>query len=334
MRFIGGLFYNFYSKYFPNVAIVLLLLTLYRIFRKRVRLVTRTSKLFYLDKKDLLMSPRSRRPLLVIAVAILVILLVPWTRRKVRAPIVLQPQTEVRLEAPEDAIVAEVLAGEGDAVRAGQPIFRLASPESRARTIELQTEKERLEREMNGAGQTGDAAGFFEAQRRRAVVEAAISSDVARRERLIVRSPIDGRILTPRLEDLRGRSVAAGTTLAEVGDCRTLRGDVAVPERRLDDLAPGAPVIAMIPGRVPFAVRGHIASISAATLGQPSTVTTGDPNYPTGRPDQFVARVLFENSDGSLRPGMAGRAKIYSKRASPVANVWRVLRRWIQTVVW
>ena len=62
MAFIGGLFYNFYFKYFPNVAVLLLVLTLLRLFRKRVRLVTRTARLFYLDKKDLLMSPEAASP--------------------------------------------------------------------------------------------------------------------------------------------------------------------------------------------------------------------------------------------------------------------------------
>ena len=62
MRFIGGLFYNLYARYFPNVAVVLLVLTLYRLFRKRVRLFTRTARLFYLDKRDFIMSPRARRP--------------------------------------------------------------------------------------------------------------------------------------------------------------------------------------------------------------------------------------------------------------------------------
>jgi putative peptide zinc metalloprotease protein len=324
MRFIGGLFYNFYSKYFPNVAIVLLLLTLYRIFRKRVRLVTRTGKLFYLDKKDLLMSPRSRRSLLVAAVVIVAILVVPWTRRKVRSPIVLQPRIEVRLEAPEDAVVAEVLAAEGDAVRAGQPLFRLTSPEAGARSIELSTEKNRLEREVIAAQQSGEMARFFDAQRRKTSVDSALLSDAARRERLVVRSPIDGRVLTPRLADLRGRSVAAGTTLAEVGDCRTMRADLTV----------GAPVTALLPERAPFPIRGRVVSISPATLGQPATRSASDPTYSTGRPDQFVARALFENPEGDLRPGMVGRAKIYSKRASPVADGWRILRRWLQTVIW
>ncbi len=118
MSLIGGLFYNFYSKYFPNVAVVLLLLTLWRLFRKRVRLVTRTARLFYLDKKDLLMSHRSRKPLLIAGAALALVLLVPWTHRKVRTEIRLRPSTQVSLVAPEDAIVVEVLANEGEVVAA------------------------------------------------------------------------------------------------------------------------------------------------------------------------------------------------------------------------
>ena len=38
MRFIGGLFFNLYDRFFPDAAGVLLALTLYQIFKKRVRL--------------------------------------------------------------------------------------------------------------------------------------------------------------------------------------------------------------------------------------------------------------------------------------------------------
>src|SRR5262249_47688491 len=67
MRFIGCLFYNFYEKFFPNIAIVLLTLTLYRIFRKRVRLVTRTLRLVYLDKKELIMAAQHRGKVFAVA---------------------------------------------------------------------------------------------------------------------------------------------------------------------------------------------------------------------------------------------------------------------------
>jgi putative peptide zinc metalloprotease protein len=335
MAFIGGLFFNFYSKYFPNLAVLLLILTLLRLFRKRVRLVTRTARLFYLDKKDLLMSSRSRRPLLAAATLLLVLLLVPWTHRKIRADVVLRPATRVTLEAPEDAVVAEVLAGEGKTVAAGDPILRLASPAAQAAGVELAAEKRRLEKEASRARGESLPAGAYRAEQQTASVDSALASDAARRERLLVRSTIAGTVLTPRLEDLRGRFVSAGAALVEVGDCRKLQGDLDFTERRLDEVAPGEDVTALFAGRPLRAARGRVVAVSAATLAQPATQTSAaEPAAPVARPDRFVARAEFDNSDGSLRPGMTGKAKIYGPRASPLSNAWRLLRRWFQTVVW
>ena len=335
MRFIGGLLYNLFAKYWPNAAIALLLLSLYRIFRKRVRLVTRTAKLFYLDKKDFVMSPRKRRPLLIAAGLLLVLLLAPWARRTIRAPVVLQPMTQVRLEAPEDAVIAEVLAREGDLVAAGQPLFRLRSAAAEADDTGHRVQRVRFEKEASSARVEGSAADAFEAERRQTSVASAIESDASRRELLTVRSPIAGRILTPRVADLLGSTVPAGALLAEVGDCRQLRANLEVSERRLDDLRTGQDVSAMLPGRPLKTVRGRVLSISSATLEQPVTASAGlDPVLPSLRPDKFVAVAVFDNPDGALRPGMVGKAKLYAERSSPFGIAFRVLRRWVQTIAW
>ncbi len=335
MTLIGGLFYNFFSKYFPNLALLLLVLTMLRLFRKRVRLVTRTARLFYLDKKDLLMSSRVRRPVLIAAALLAVLLLTPWTHRKVRTDILLRPSTQVRLVAPEDAYVAQVLLREGDRVGVGQPVLRLESPAVAADARADEAERKRLEGLAGQARVSSQAAGVYAAERQSASIRSALESDSARQARLVVRSPIAGTILTPRLQDLEGRFVAAGTVLAEVGDCRKLQADLAFSERRMDDVHPGAAVSAMLPGRPLRPVTGKVVEVSPATLAQPATVSARvGPAPPHTRPDQFVARAEFDNPDGSLRPGMTGRAKISGPRASPLVNLLRMLRRWIQTLVW
>ncbi|MGH9368279.1 MAG: efflux RND transporter periplasmic adaptor subunit, partial [Thermoanaerobaculia bacterium] len=335
MTLIGGLFYNFYSKYFPNVALLLLVLTMLRLFRKRVRLVTRTARLFYLDKKDLLMSQRIRKPLAIAAALLAALLLVPWTHRKVRTDIRLRPALEARLEAPEDAVVAEVLAAEGDRVAAGQPVLRLESPAVLAEGLELAATRRRLEKQASRARGESRSADVYAAERRVDSVDSALASDAARRKLLLVRSPLAGTVLTPRLNDSIGRYVPAGAILAEVGDCRKLYADIDFSERRLDDVAPGAKVSAMLPGRPLRQAIGRVVSVSPATLAQPATASPGaDPAAPPLRPDRFVARVEFDNADGTLRPGMIGKARIFGPRASPLANLWRVLRRWAQTVIW
>lgn len=334
MTFIGGLFYNFYDKYFPNVAVVLLIATMYRMFRKRIRLLTRTTRLFYLDKKELLMSPRTRKPLLALAAVLVLIFVVPWGRRSIAAPVTLKPRTRVRLEAPEDVTVAEALKREGDPVEAGEPVFRLASPDAAAEQARLTTERERLLREGNRARAQAEPAGVFQSEQEGASVQAALRSAHSRDARLLLRSPIAGRILTPYVEQLSGRAFPAGTLLAEVGDLHTMMAELPVTERLLGDLEPGAPVRALFP-RSPRPVRGAIASISPATLEQPQTASGGgEPVAPSAHPERFVVRAVFENADGGLLPGMTGEAKIYGRRASYAARTWRVLKRWVQSIAW
>jgi putative peptide zinc metalloprotease protein len=334
MRFIGGIFYNFYNRYFPTLAVVLLVVTLYRIFRKRVRLFTRTARLVYLDKRDLLMAPRTRPALIAAGAVLLAILAIPWMHRTVAAPIRLDAVARVSVESPEDSIVTEVLVREGEAVHAGQPLFRLASPAADADHAADGAMRARFEARARNARQASSAADTMTAERLERSAQSAMDAAAARRERLTVLSPIDGRVLTPRLEDLLGRSVPAGTALTEVGDTRALRADIAVSERRLDDLAPGERVTAQIPGR-PFATaHGTVRTVSSATADQPATAANGNLAPPGEFPDKFVAVAVFDNADGSLLPGMTGNAKIYSKRTSPLASVARVLRRWLQTVFW
>jgi putative peptide zinc metalloprotease protein len=334
MSFIGGLFLNLYDKYVPNFAIPLLLLTLYRLFRKRVRLVTRTARLFYLDKKELLMSPRSRKVVLASAGALALLLLVPWTRRTIATTATLKPFATARLEAPEDAVVAEVFAQEGDRVEAGQPVFRLVSPAAVESGARLLSERARLRGEESRGRQAAEANGVFRSEQRGASVDAAIRSGATREERLLVRSPIAGRVLTPYVQNLAGQSMPGGSLLAEIGDDRKLTAELSVSERLLDDLEPGAPVSALLRGRLAPA-RGTLARISPATLAQPRTASAGsDPAAPVLLPERFVALAVFENPEGRLLPGMTGRARIYGRRASYASRTWRVLKRWVQSGVW
>ena len=85
----------------------------------------------------------------------------------------------------------------------------------------------------------------------------------------------------------------------------------------------------------PRPVEGTVVSIAPATLAQPATASAGtDPAAPRLHPDQFVALAVFDNADGSLIAGMAGRAKIQGRRASYASRAWRVLKRWAQSTIW
>lgn len=335
MVLIAGWVSNFYEKYFPDIAVVLILLTLYYIFRKRVRQLARIGKLMYLDKKELLMSPRSRTLLAVAAAALLFLLFVPWSRRTIRAESVLRPVAKATIGAPEDAMVAQVLVREGDTVRRGQPLIRLQSPDATEQEERLALERNLFEKETSRARESGDAALAFQASQRATSAEVGLRSSESRRGYLLLRSPITGRVLTHRPEDLAGRFVVAGAGLLEVGDTRRMAAEVGVSERLLSYLKPGAPVAALIRSSPIGTRRGSVERISSATAGAPPTVKDGAaPNAPTGMPDRFTVLAVFDNADGRLLTGAAARVKIRSDREAYALRAWRIFWRWLRTIVW
>ena len=129
--------------------------------------------------------------------------------------------------------------------------------------------------------------------------------------------------------------MTAGTVLAEIGDCRQMVAELPIPERLLVDLSVGDSVSALVASKPLSKLRGSIRRIAPATLEQPATPKMStDPAPPGESPDKFIAFAVFENADGSLRPGTVARAKIYTRRSSYGARAWRVLSRWLQAVVW
>lgn len=335
MSVIGGILNNLYRKVAPDFAILLLVVSLLFIFKKRVRLVLRTVRLFYLDKKEYLMSPVARPRLLLFAGALLAVLFVPFSRETIPAEGVLGPVARLRVEAPESGTVDAVLAREGDSVKEGDVLFRISGSAAESAAARRAAERDRSSEAARAARVAGSASEAYAGERRGQAAEADLKSAEVRIGRLSVKSPLAGRVLTPHVEDVGNRHVAAGALLAEVGDCRTLVAALPVSERLLDDLSVGAPVRAYTRQRPLAPIHGTVKSIGAAAAGQPPTASEGAaPPLPGDVPDRFVALAFFENPDESLRPGSPVRAKISGRRLSYASRGWRVLRRWLRTVFW
>jgi putative peptide zinc metalloprotease protein len=334
MWFIGHLLFNFYGKVLPDFALLLTLATLLQFFRKRVNAVWRVVRLFTLDKKEFLMSKRMRVPLLAAAAAILLVMVIPWSHRSIRSEILLQPGRTLKVQAPEDGVVTSVKVREGDAVREGDVVFVLSSLPVETRIAALSAESGRLTGEAGRLRTAGDARGAFRGETGKTAVDVELAGERALSDRLAVRSPAAGTVLTPRPGDLEGRFVKAGTVLAEVGDCRTLTAAIPVTERLLTDLAPGQAVLAQLRGRPFPTLRGRITSIAPAAEAAAEPASPGEPLRPSERPGRFVAIATFDNSDGSLLPSSSGTARIDTARASLLSRGGRILYRWVRTIVW
>jgi putative peptide zinc metalloprotease protein len=335
MSFIGGLFFNLYHRYVPDLAVVLLVATLAFIFKKRVRLTVDTTRLVYLDKKEWLMSAKARPTLLAGAVVAALILFVPWTRGRVSSSAALRPIRAVPIQAPEDGVVSAVAVSEGDTVSAGATLLQVSSPQTEHDVVAAQTRAARFGRAAAAARVEGHAESAVENALREASARSLAESNEGRRQRLLVKSPIAGRLLTPRLQDLEGRYVLAGTTLAEVGDGSRLVADFPVTERRLDEIAVGEPVAALSPSQPLTTLRGKVVAVAPAAEGGRGTPSSLDgPPAPGLVPERFVVRVEFDNADGTIAPGSLVRAKIYGRPSSLAGRTWRILWRWVRTIAW
>jgi putative peptide zinc metalloprotease protein len=335
MFFIYRIFRNFFMRYFPDFGVLFLVLTLAYIFKKKLRTSRRVGKLFYLDKKEWLMSPRSRLSIAGVAAALLLVLAVPWSHRKVSGTADLKPEKQMRIEAPEDGLVAEVLVHEGDQVAEGQPLFRLASSFPVSDAERHRGEREKLLKRSNAGRASSNAVLAYQSERMAASAEVALRTAENREGYLLVRSPIAGRVLTPHTEELLGRYVTGGAPLADGGDCRKMVAEIAVSERLLDYLKVGSPVAALIRTRPLKPWEGSVATISPATLEQPATEAgQSGADIPPTQPDRFVVRAVFDNTDGSLFPGSGAKIKITSRREAYLVRAWSLVWHWLRSVIW
>ena len=83
---------------------------------------------------------------------------------------------------------------------------------------------------MARAREAGNAAAMFEAQSRRDELAARITMEEDHLAHTSLRAPAAGVIVTPRLEERVGQSLARGAELCVVADVGTVTAEVAVPE--------------------------------------------------------------------------------------------------------
>lgn len=142
-----------------------------------------------------------------------------------------------------------------------------------------------------------------------------------RRQTATVRSPIDGVILTPSMDQLAGAYLDFGDEICEIADKSVMEAEIAVPEKEMSDVALDQRVKIKAKGFPSLSFYGRVTEIAQKA----------DP----GEKQNYVkVRSIIENPDGILRPGMTGRAKIYCRRSSPLRILIRRIVRSIRTEFW
>jgi len=321
---------NVFSSYSPQWAFLPAAALALVIFRSRIRTLLRFVRTVYLDKRDRVRSWLTGSRIWVGAAALLLLFFLPLFHQTVKARFLLEP---VRLAAVRTTVpgrVTAVLVHEGQRVRAGQPLLRMentlleSAGAGSGEQVAL-TGVERVQAQLNQRN-----LGPALEQQTRAGVEDAVALEES--DQLVPRAPADGVVIAPRLRNLLGSYLAAGTTITGIADMRAMRVRIFVPEYAVGRVHPGEPVRLLTDGT--FRPRtAAVAAIQPAPGELPPAVDSIREIKGGANLEYYIVETILPN-DGSLRSGMTGTARIVVRRASAAQMTARVLRDFVDRKVW
>lgn len=321
-RFVGNVFRNFNPEwsFLPEIA------TAGLIFRSRIRVLLNFMKFVYLDKKDRVWAWLKPTRVTAMTAAAVVVMLLPLRHDSASGRFALEPAQRAVLRSAVPGTVDAVYAEEGQAVSAGSLVVKL-------RNLPLQSRLAKSHADLAlAAGRATSAelryADFAAAAHERDRLAQQTRELESEASHLNLESPITGTIVTPRTPDLVGVYAPAGTELAEIADLNTLLARIYVSEHEIYKFHVGSEAQLQVEGA---SRKRATRVISIAPISSELPSGLGDAGQYQGiRPPNFYAVcLLIPNENGTLKPGMAGTARIYGRRRSlgglavqEIANFW------------
>jgi len=220
-----------------------------------------------------------------------------------------------------EGVIGKVFVREGQRVQKGQELAEMEGWSFRSALAAAESKFETAMLEMNKALASNDGA---EAGVRRVQAD-YWKAEVERAKQLVertkLRSPIDGVVTTPHVEDFAGRKLEPGDSFAEVVDTSQAIVDVAVEDADAGLLKAGQKAVVKLNSYPTRTFRGEVSVVSPkGTMLRDGAV--------------FYARVAVPNEQGTIRAGMEGRGKV---RVGWSPSGYVFFRRpflWIYSKIW
>ena len=272
-------------------------------------------------RKFMAMQKRKRTAILTAtALAFLFLVACPLPLR-VDGDAAVAPVRRALVQPEVEGVVGKVFVREGQHVQKGQPLaemeawnFRtaLAAADSRYETSMLEMNKALAMNDGTQAGMHRVQADYWKAEVERA------------REMLDktqLRSPIDGVVATPHVEDFSGRKLEQGDSFAEVVDTSEAVVDVAVDDADAGFLKAGQKAVVKLNSYPTRTFRGEVMVVSPkGTVLKDGAV--------------FYARVAVPNEQGAIHPGMEGRGKVRTGWYPAGYVFFRKPFLWVYAKIW
>jgi RND family efflux transporter MFP subunit len=272
-------------------------------------------------RKFMAMKKRRRAMFLTLGAAALFFLVACPLPLRVDGDAVVAPGRRALIQPEVEGMVGKVFVHEGQAVQKGQVLAEMEAWNLRSGLAEAQAKYETALLQMNQALATNDGteAGVHRVQADYWKAETSRAREML--EKAELRSPIDGIVATPHVENFAGRKLQAGDSFAEVVDTSHAVVDVAIDDADAGLLKVGQKAVFKLNSYPTRTFHGDVAIVSPkAELMHETPV--------------FFARVGVQNADGSIRAGMEGRGKV---RVGWYPSAYVFFRRpflWLYAKIW
>ncbi len=276
-----------------------------------------------LKKKQRFMAMgKQRRTAIMVLAALAVVFLAifPFPMR-IEGDAAVEPAHRAQIQPEVEGVVAKVFVHEGQRVTRGQVLAAMEDWRYRSTLAEGQAKYATALFHMNRALAANDdsEAGIQQVQAN------YWKSEVSRAQEFVdhtqLRSPIDGVVATPQVENFVGRRLQLGDSFAEIVDASQAVVDVAVDDADVSLIKTGAKAAVKLNSYPTHTFQGTVSVVSQeGQLQEDSRV--------------FFARVTLPNPDGAIRTGMGGQGKI---RVGWYPSGYVLFRRpanWIYSHLW
>jgi RND family efflux transporter MFP subunit len=273
-------------------------------------------------KRAFLAMPRAKRTAMVsaIAIALLFLIFFPWNL-KVAGNAYVLPTRTATVNSEIDGVIENVNFHEGDVVAAGSVVATLRNDEYLLKLNEARSRSDILARELT---RVQAASGAADAQIQRVKLEQTqreIAFNQAKLDQTQIRAPINGVVITPKIEEKTGQFIRRGEVFCETADINPVIVEAAIPEDDIGLVSQDQEVWLKANAFPSEKFVGRITHISPqATTEQGIRV--------------FIVRAEIANSDHALRTGMIGRVKILTGSRSIGFVLLREPLRWVQKTLW
>lgn len=326
-RFAGNIVRNFSPDwgFVPEIAVALL------IFRSRIRLLVNFMKFLYLDKKDRIATWWTPRNSLLAGACAVLLLALPIWKESALGRFVLEPAKYAVIRARVPGVITQLDVSEGQKVEAGERLAVLRDLQVESRMERAKADLAVTSRRAASAALRYNDYGQARVDEESMVQQVAQASQIG--QALDITSPIAGTVITARVRDLLGSYRSEGEELLEVGDLSFLRARIYLSEYELHKVKTDAGARIEVPGR--------IGTFPARVVSIAARPTEMDPSLPEksdlegmNAPHYYVADLVVQNTNGALKPGMVGTARLYGERRSIGGMVVETVRIFLGRKIW